>query len=278
MKRILTILFAAFLYALPAMTQVSTDTTIRLDLLKSPASPAFNILGIAQSDIERPADLNAFALSVQNATNNFTSIPESYAFQIAPFLMGKKKYSLNQFDDNRQAFKQSFQLSAGYTHMGPKGKEQVDSLKTTKLGLGIKFSFIRPRWTTDTRNKYTAVRTAQGKLIEERRNYEAKHPQYTKLKEKKQRLQVLEMKTGLKEAEQQEFNQLIVDIRKLEESIGKDYEDVLPDGEAFAAARKAATAFKTERAGFFLDFSGVWPWIFRITALITRMYTGPVCG
>lgn len=256
MKRILTILFAAFLYALPAMTQVSTDTTIRLDLLKSPASPAFNILGIAQSDIERPADLNAFALSVQNATNNFTSIPESYAFQIAPFLMGKKKYSLNQFDDNRQAFKQSFQLSAGYTHMGPKGKEQVDSLKTTKLGLGIKFSFIRPRWTTDTRNKYTAVRTAQGKLIEERRNYEAKHPQYTKLKEKKQRLQVLEMKTGLKEAEQQEFNQLIVDIRKLEESIGKDYEDVLPDGEAFAAARKAATAFKTERAGFFLDFSG----------------------
>ena len=99
MKRILVLFIGLFLYCRPGIAQVTVDTTIRLDLLKSPASPAFNILGIAQSDIERPADLNAFALSIQNATNNFTAIPESYAFQIAPFLMGRKKYSLNQFDN-----------------------------------------------------------------------------------------------------------------------------------------------------------------------------------
>ena len=256
MKRIQLLALAAVFITLPVMAQVTVDSTIRLDLLKSPASPAFNILGIAQSEIERPADLYAFALSVQNATNNFTSIPESYAFQIAPFLMGKKKYSLNQFDDNLQTFKQSFQFSAGYTFMGPKGKEQVDSLKNTKLGLGIKFSIIRPRWTADTRNKYTVLRQAQVQLIEERRTYEVKHPQYSKLKEKKQRLQLLEMKDSLNEKQLNEFNQLIRDIRELEEGVGDDYEDVLPTGEAFAAARKAATAFKTERAGFFLDFSG----------------------
>lgn len=256
MKIIRVLFIGLFFYGLPARAQVTVDTTIRLDLLKSPASPAFNILGIAQSDIERPADLNAFALSVQNATNNFTSIPESYAFQIAPFLMGKKKYSLNQFDSNREVFRQSFQFSAGYTHIGPKGKEDIDSLKTTKLGLGIKFSILRPRWTADTRNKYTDLRQAQVRLIEERRAYEEKHPQYAVLKEKKQRLQILELKDSLSAVQQQEFNQLIRDIRTLEETIGEDYEDVLPDGAAFAAARKAATAFKSERAGFFLDFSG----------------------
>lgn len=256
MRHIQLMILAVSTLTLPATAQVTVDTTIRLDLLKSPASPAFNILGIAQSEIERPADLNAFALSIQNATNNFTSIPESYAFQIAPFLMGKKKYSLNQFDDNRQTFKQSFQFSAGYTHIGPKGKEQVDSLKTTKLGLGLKFSIVRPRWTADTRNKYTVLKQAQIKLIEERRTYEAKHPQYSTLKEKKLRLQLLEMKDSLNEKQLNEFNQLIRDIRELEEGIGDDYDDVLPTGEAFAAARKAATAFKTERAGFFLDFSG----------------------
>lgn len=256
MKFICLLILTASLLALPAKAQVTVDTTIKLDLLKSPASPAFNILGIAQSEVERPADLNAFALSIQNATNNFTSIPESYAFQVAPFLMGKRKYSLNQFDNNQHTFKQSFQFSAGYTHIGPKGKEQVDSLKTTKLGLGIKFSIIRPRWTDDTRNKYTALKAAQVKLIEDRRNYEVKHPQYNILREKKQRLQLLELKDSLNETQAKEFSQLIRDIRELEEKIGEDYDDVLPAGEAFAAAKKAATAFKTERAGFFLDFSG----------------------
>ncbi len=255
--KIIQVLFIGLLfYGLPGRAQVTVDTTIRLDLLKSPASPAFNILGIAQSDVERPADLNAFALSIQNATNNFTSIPESYAFQIAPFLMGRKKYSLNQFDNNQHTFKQSFQFSAGYTHIGPKGKEDVDSLKTTKLGLGIKFSLIRPRWTAETRNKYTVLRQAQVQLIAERRAYEEKHPQYSLLKEKKQRLQLLEMKDSLNEVQLKEFNQLIRDIREMEELIGEEYNDVLPDGAAYAAARKASSAFKTERVGFFLDFSG----------------------
>ncbi|HPH33388.1 MAG TPA: hypothetical protein PLB49_16110, partial [Chitinophagaceae bacterium] len=72
----------------------------------------------------------------------------------------------------------------------------------------------------------------------------------------KQRLQLLEMKDSLNEVQLKEFNQLIRDIREMEELIGEEYDDVLPDGAAFAAARKAATVFKTERSGFFLDFSG----------------------
>lgn len=256
MKKLRIVFLAAVVGTTTVHAQLTVDTTIKPDLLKSPASPAFNILGIAQSDVERPGDLNAFALSIQNATNNFTSIPESYAFQVAPFLMGRNKYSLSQFDNNKHAFKQSFQFSAGFTHIGPRGKEDTDSLKTTKLGLGIKFSIIRPEWTADTRNRYTLLRQAQVQLIADRRTYEEKHPLYVKLKEKKQRLQVLEMKTTLKEQEQQEFNQLIGEIRETEKNIGEEYDDVLPNGEAFRAAKKAATDFKSERSGFFLDFSG----------------------
>jgi len=90
MKRILVLFIGLFLYCRPGIAQVTVDSTIRLDLLKSPASPAFNILGIAQSDIERPADLNAFALSIQNATNNF-SYPGELRFSDRSFFNGKKK-------------------------------------------------------------------------------------------------------------------------------------------------------------------------------------------
>lgn len=244
------------LFLQPAAAQLTTDSTISLDLLKSPASPAFNILGIAQSDIERPTDLKTFALSIQNATNNFTSLPESYAFQVAPFLMGRKQYSLNEFDSNRTAFKQSFQLSAGYTFIGPKGKEKVDSLKTTKIGLGIKFSIIRPKWTEKTRTRYQALRAAQVALIADMRSFEQKHGSYTILEEKKKQVKELELIRNRTPEQQERFMLLLQEIRELDATMGREYAAILNKADAFAAAKKAATAFKTERKGFFLDFSG----------------------
>ncbi|WP_315820491.1 hypothetical protein [Paraflavitalea speifideaquila] len=91
MKKIITsLLFLTGMYS-AAFTQLpNIDTTINLDLLKSPVSPAFNMLGIGTSAIERYTDFNAFRVSIQNATKNFTTIPNSYAFEIAPSSWGPK--------------------------------------------------------------------------------------------------------------------------------------------------------------------------------------------
>ena len=176
------------LISIPAIGQVKVDTTIKLDLLRAPSSPAFNILGIANSDIERPTDVTSFALSLQEASNNFTTIPRSYGIQVAPFLLGRKKFLLGDFDSSRQAFKQSFIISTGFTHQGPEGSEDVDSLKTTKLGFGIKFSFVRPAWTQDTRKVYHKLIEAQKELVGAAREMDMQHENRIQMNAKKERM------------------------------------------------------------------------------------------
>jgi hypothetical protein len=248
---LLTVIFSAKHFA-----QVTVDSTIKLDLLQSPASPAFNILGIALNDVERPTDLSSFALSIQQATNNFTTMPNSYAFQVAPFLLTKRKYTLNEFDNGANAFKQSFLISAGFTHIGPKGKEDIDSLKTTKIGFGIKFSIVRPGWSNTTRSAYNNLIRAQQQLLDDARIYEQNHPKKALLEKKKLRLKILEDKDTLTPNETTERQKLLEDIAVLDGEIFEGFTDELPSTANYENAKKAALAFKTERRGFFLDFSG----------------------
>ncbi len=243
--------------SLYATAQLTIDSTVNLDLLASPASPAFNILGISLNDVERPTDIGSFSLSVQEATNNFTRLPQSYAFQVAPFLLGKRKYTLNEFDNGAYAFKQSFEISAGYTHQGPKGLEDVDSLKTTKLGLGIKFSIVRPQWTGATRKNYTNLVAAQQALLA------AYHALEEKQKDKRDRIQKdrnelkeLEATPTLSAEEKARFAFLVDELNTLEEEMNEEANSSLVSTAAFDQAKKAATSVKSERKGFFLDFSG----------------------
>jgi hypothetical protein len=254
MQRIILLLLSIIL-SIDNYCQLNIDTTIKLDLLKSPASPAFNILGISLNEVERPTDLSSFTLSLQEATNNFTTIPQSYAFQIAPFLLGKRKYSLLEFDKGDNAFKQSFLISAGFTHMGPEGKEDVDSLKTTKIGLGLKFSIVRPHWSTTTRTAYRNLVAEQKKLLQAARDYEKNHPKKMALETKKKRLKELE-KDQLTQDEIAERQKLLQEISELDSEIFEGFTDELPSTEIYDKTKKAALAFKTERYGFFLDFSG----------------------
>jgi len=123
----------------------STDTTITLDLLRAPSSPAVNLLGIAPSDIEKPSDLSAFRLSLNQATNNFTQLPKSYAVEFNPWLLFSDsnrtidRLRKNDFVNN---FKQSFTLSAGIRNLDA-GEEDSLSPAKTKVAFGFKFSIAR---------------------------------------------------------------------------------------------------------------------------------------
>lgn len=256
MRKLLLLFLLVAGMSVTGFNQVTVDTTIKLDLLKSPASPAFNILGIALSDVERPTDLNSFTLSLQEASNNFTTIPQSYAFQVAPFLLCKRKFSLNEFDKGKHAFKQSFLISAGFTHMGPEGKEDVDSLKTTKVGLGLKFSIIRPEWSNATRQAYTNLVKAQKELLANFHELENQQEKKDTLIELRKELQHLEENDTLTENEQSRFDELVFEIRRLEEEINETANKNLSSSAAYEKTKKAAMAFKTERQGLFLDFSG----------------------
>lgn len=253
MKRISFIVAILAMLCLDLRAQLNVDTTITLDVLKSPVSPAFNMLGISTSAIERPSDLNSFRLSVQNATNNLTAIPNSYAFEIAPFLWGAKKYTLKDFDSSRHAFLQSFTISAGFTHMGPEGQEDVDSLKTTKVAFGLKFSIIRPGWSATTRKAYWALIKAQEDLLQA---YQVPNMYSDSLQYFKDLRVALGRDTTLtREEKRVRRDELIRELQRMEGLVDSIRQEGLPSSEPYQRARAIAAAFPTERKGVFLDFT-----------------------
>ncbi|OMP78612.1 hypothetical protein [[Flexibacter] sp. ATCC 35208] len=253
MKRILFIVAILAILCVDVKAQLNIDTTITLDVLKSPVSPAFNMLGISTSAIERPSDLNSFRLSVQNATNNLTAIPNSYAFEIAPFLWGAKKYTLKDFDSTKHAFLQSFTISAGFTHMGPEGQEDVDSLKTTKVAIGIKFAIIRPRWSANTRKAYLDLIKAQEDLL---KAYELPNMYTDSLEILKNLRAALGANTSLPNNIKQDSSaRLRSDLQRMHNLVDSIQQEGLPSSEPFQRAKAIAAAFPTERKGVFLDFT-----------------------
>ncbi|REC49120.1 hypothetical protein [Chryseobacterium pennipullorum] len=122
---------------------------IDLDLLRAQASPAANLLGIANSDIEKPTDLKILMVSLREGTGNFSALPTSFAVDIAPFKLNGKYQNLMDSTSFNESFKQSFVVSLGF-----RGIEKDDELNIgdrSRLGLGAKLSLIRGTFDKDTK-------------------------------------------------------------------------------------------------------------------------------
>lgn len=142
MKHRLFLLFLLlFVGAAPAFAQ-QKDTVVNFDQLRAPSSPAFNLLGISPSDIERPKNPTDFAISVANASNNFSTVPKSYALEIAPFWVFGGKSTFKQFIDNKNVgnnIKQTLVFSLGSTT----ARSAKDSSEFRQIGISVKFSILR---------------------------------------------------------------------------------------------------------------------------------------
>jgi hypothetical protein len=129
------------LCALGAFSQA--DSTISLDILRAPSHPSFTLLGIAPESIETPQDPTNVLVSLRNATDNFSTLPKSYAIDIAPAWIFKNNISANSFlnskgDKPLANIWQTFRLSLA-THTPNDG---VDS-SLTQMGIGFKTSIFR---------------------------------------------------------------------------------------------------------------------------------------
>ncbi len=90
MKIVLKIIFTSLLLTNFMLVAQQKETSQEFDLLKAPISPASNLLGFSQSDIDKPTDVSAFMTSIQTATNSFSQLPSNYAIDIAPYWLFKK--------------------------------------------------------------------------------------------------------------------------------------------------------------------------------------------
>ena len=120
------------------------DTSVKIDLLRAPSSPASTLLGISASDIEKPTDVTAFMASLKNATNNLTAIPTNYAIDFAPFQLFNKTRALDSKSlvENTENFRRSFVVSLGFKKE-EKNDDVIGSKPKSELGLGVKFALVR---------------------------------------------------------------------------------------------------------------------------------------
>jgi hypothetical protein len=233
-----------------AAAQDSDTTTAILDVLKSPSSPAFNILGVSPSNVERPTDVNAFRLSVQNATSDFTRLPLEYSVEAAPaILVGIGNQTLSSYNSSKfkDVFWQSLSVSAALNHGNRFDEGSSDSVAYSKLGVGLKFSIIRPNWSDKTKALYQDLREKQRIFVNRYSIGEIDD----------------EILMSLEAARKQnERNNSISDQRRkaVRDSLKTEIDNrrkMLPlfDSIAFFAVKKAAEKFKIERVGPSLDFA-----------------------
>jgi len=145
-------LWLCLLGATPAMA--GTQDSLDLNMLQAPTSPAATLLGISPSDIHRPTDPAGFMVSAQNAAQNFSVFPSSYAVDIAPaWLFFGRQIAYDDLKDGRfrNSVWQNLQLSAAYTN------SQDSTGKNTTIGVSIKTSILRGRFTRKADSLVNAV-------------------------------------------------------------------------------------------------------------------------
>lgn len=93
-------LCGAFLFALLSAGRVSAQDAELPDLddLKAPASPAFVILEVAPSKVERPQAVKPLVLSAISASGE--GFPKNYAVELSPYWLGTPRLTFNDYYKN----------------------------------------------------------------------------------------------------------------------------------------------------------------------------------
>jgi hypothetical protein len=95
----------------PAAAQGMEDGLPELNSLKPSSAPAFILLDVAPTAIERPQTPSDVAFSFVNQTQRFSTLPQNYAAEIAPFWLFPQP-TLRWQDDVSRTLAQSFARTA----------------------------------------------------------------------------------------------------------------------------------------------------------------------
>jgi hypothetical protein len=136
------LMFFLFLTLRSYAQETQKDTTWAVNLLQSPSSPTFILMGIEPTNIEQPTNPTDLAISFRNATNNFSALPQNFSLQFAPvWLFGGRKITFQDFKSPAigKSIPQSLTFSIGYLNKSQPG----DSIQKPQIGMGFKFSILR---------------------------------------------------------------------------------------------------------------------------------------
>jgi len=150
MKTIANITFP-ILMALGAGSYAQTlPSTIGLKNLQVPSSPAFILMDVAPTSIEKPATAKAFSASILNSVSENNGIPENYGVEFTPFWFVKhprftayKYYGIDRTGIKRMPFA-GLRMTA-ISLASVRNETAIDTVfrKTSNISIGVRSTLVK---------------------------------------------------------------------------------------------------------------------------------------
>ena len=81
----IAVTFIVTIAALLNQSMAQNDTLPAFNATRTPTSPAFVLMGVEPTSVERPNSPSALAVSILNRTQNFSALPKDYALEVSPY-------------------------------------------------------------------------------------------------------------------------------------------------------------------------------------------------
>jgi hypothetical protein len=164
------------------------DKLPEFNSIRTPNSPAFSVLGIQPTSIERPNTPADLAVSIDNATGGFTSFPQNYSIEFSPYWMGGKASKLSWKKDTvrrvEESFLRTFSMSFATTNkeygeknvrglsyglrafllsgkVSRKSVAQIEALEGELIGYSKKYSEMNAELESEFQRKMEGAKTAE---------------------------------------------------------------------------------------------------------------------
>lgn len=156
-------LIVAVLAAFAPEALASQNEAPELSSLRAPPSPAFILLDVAPTEVQRPTNPADLAFSLVNSTSTFSELPENFAVEAAPYWFTTRRTLTWDKDNKRsvmQSFLRTFTLSSASAEIG------TEAAPVTGLSLGGRGMLLSGRYSKATQD---SLRAMQNALAEEGR-------------------------------------------------------------------------------------------------------------
>lgn len=144
MNRLLARLAASSVIALSATRTAAGQSSELPDApsLRTPASPAFILLGVSPTDVYKPKSVADFAATAVSGSRDFSTIPQNLAIETSPYWLRPRPALTWKADTARtigQSVARTLALSFATTNLG------TEDAPATGVGAGIRFSLLSGR-------------------------------------------------------------------------------------------------------------------------------------
>lgn len=136
-----------------------------LGSLKPSTAPAFILLGVSPTSVERPAEAADLAFSVFNSTSMLSSVPQNYALEVSPYWLSARPTLTWQQDTTRsvaESLLRTLSVSVGTAELG------TDVAPVSGLAGGFRAQVLSGRYAPETVETLKALENslkAEGALL-----------------------------------------------------------------------------------------------------------------